>query len=421
MQILLIGNGGREHALCWKLSQGPGVQRIFTSPGNPGTAAVPKNKNIHIPTDDLQALVAFASTEGIDLTVVGPEQPLAAGIVDRFRERGLKIFGPTQAAARLESSKIFAKEIMKAAGVPTARSGAIAKFPDAEKYLKDCAYPIVLKADGLAAGKGVLVAGGPEEAIEFARTMMLTPSLGGAPHRLLVEEFLEGEEVSFFVLSDGNSHVPLGAAQGHKRLGDGDRGPNTGGMGAYSPAPVFTPEIQADVEARIVRPVLDTMREKNIPFTGVLFLGLMLTSEGPKVLEFNVRFGDPETQAILPRLDSDLAELFSLAVRGRLAGASVKWMKEAAVTVVLASVGYPGNPRSGQKILGTGKASDQALVFHAGTRMDAEDLVVSGGRALSVTSLGATLKEARDRAYHAAEWIEYEGKIFRKDIGWRAL
>jgi phosphoribosylamine---glycine ligase len=412
VRILLIGNGGREHALCSKLSESSRVEKIFTIPGNPGTAQVPKNTNIAISADDVSAQMVFASSEGIDLTVVGPEKPLSMGIVDRFRERGLKIFGPTQQAAQLESSKWFAKTIMKEAGVPTANAALFQNMDEAIKILPSLKFPIVLKADGLAAGKGVAICADTAEAESFFNSC--TPPL-------LVEEFMEGEEASFFVISDGSNFLTLTTAQDHKRLLDGDQGPNTGGMGAYSPAPCVTSEIQREVESRIIRPLLAQMNARGTPFTGFLYAGLMLTRDGPKVVEFNVRFGDPEAQAVLPRLKSDLAMLLTSAVRGRLSETNVEWKDDHALTVVLASKGYPASPTTGEAVSGLSEAETKALVFHAGTKQDGNLIRTSGGRVFAVTGLAETLKEAKTKAYEAAEHIQYPGKIFRTDIGWRAL
>ncbi|MFH1017898.1 MAG: phosphoribosylamine--glycine ligase [Pseudomonadota bacterium] len=417
MRVLIIGNGGREHALCWKLSQSPLVRKIINAPGNAGTAKMPKSENVLLPPEDLHALVAFASTEGVDLTIVGPERPLTLGIVDRFQERGLKILGPTQSAARLESSKIFGKEIMKAARVATADSGVFDNLERAERYLQGCPYPVVLKADAPAIGKKVCVARLISEAVETARAIMSTPTWGGQTPRLLVEEYLKGEEVSFLLITDGNDVLPLATARHYRRLLDGNRGADTPGMGACSPSSSCTPQIQAEVERQIVRPVVQVLRERKLLYSGILSIKLMLTAQDPKVLGFNVSFGDPETQAILPRLDSDLAELLARASRGRLRGAEIRWKAETAVTVVLVSEGYPAKVKSGQRIYGTERASDQAIVFHAGTDTDAEHLIVRGGRVLSVSALGQSLQEARDRAYRVAERIEFEGKVFRPDIG----
>ncbi|MFH1262813.1 MAG: phosphoribosylamine--glycine ligase [Pseudomonadota bacterium] len=421
MRILLIGNGGREHAICRALSLSPTVERIFTAPGNPGTAQIEKNRNIALGSADLHALATFASTEGVDLTVVGPEGPLADGIVDRFRERRLDIFGPSKEAARLESSKQFAKEIMAEAKIPTASFQALHSEAEALAYLRRCPYPVVLKADGLAAGKGVAICPGPEDARRFVTAVMGKRIFGDAGATLVAEEFLEGEEVSFLVIADGTHYIPLVSAQDHKRLNDGERGPNTGGMGAYSPAPIFDATMQKLCEARVVRPLLETMAARKNPFSGVLYVGLMITPAGPKVLEFNVRFGDPETQVILPRLTSDLAELLLAAARRRLIGITPTWTADAAIGVVLALAGYPAASKTGATIEGLAEAEKEAFLFHAGTRLDGDRIVTSGGRVLTVTALAPTLKEAAEKAYRAADRIRYDGKVFRNDIGWRVL
>jgi phosphoribosylamine---glycine ligase len=421
MQIFLIGGGGREHAICAALSRSSVVERIFTAPGNAGTARVPKNQNVPLGTDDLQALVHFASAEGIDLTVVGPEKPLADGVVDRFRERNLRIFGPSKAAAQLEGSKRFAKEIMTAAGIPTAAFEILESESQAIAYIERAPYPIVLKADGLASGKGVSICADRNAARAFITDAMERKIFGDAGSTIVAEEYLEGEEASFLVIADGTYYIPLAGAQDHKRLGDGERGPNTGGMGAYSPAPVFDLKTQEIAERTVVRPLLEAMMVRKTPFSGVLYVGLMLTSRGPKVLEFNVRFGDPETQVILPRLQSDLAELLLSAARGRLGTIRPQWTDLAAVGVVLASTGYPTAPKTGFPVDGIAEAETQASVFHSGTRLEGERVVTAGGRVFTVTALAPTLKEAARKAYAAADSIRYEGKIYRKDIGWRAL
>jgi phosphoribosylamine---glycine ligase len=421
MHILLIGSGGREHALCWKLSQSSSVDQILVAPGNPGTAAVPKSRNVPLGGEDLKALVSFASTEGVDLTVVGPEKPLAEGIVDLFRERDLRIFGPSREAARLESSKEFAKRLMADAGIPSASFEVLSSEAQAFDYVKRAPYPLVLKADGLAAGKGVSICPDRKTAETFVQDVMKNRVFGDAGKTVVAEEFLEGEEVSFLVLAHGTDYVPLVAAQDHKRLEEGERGPNTGGMGAYSPAPVFDSSVQKESEEKIVRPLLKILSSKRTPFTGVLYVGLMLTATGPKVLEFNVRFGDPETQVILPRLESDLAELLSAASCGRLRDHVPSWKTDAALTVVLASRGYPASPEAGRTVEGLDEAGREAIVFHSGTKREGARIVTAGGRVLSVTALGPTLAEASSRAYRAVDAIRYEGKTYRKDIGWRAL
>ncbi|HLG20154.1 MAG TPA: phosphoribosylamine--glycine ligase [Bdellovibrionota bacterium] len=421
MRLLLIGSGGREHALCWKLAAGPNVEKIFTAPGNPGTAQVAKNQNIAIPADDIEALVGFASTEGIDLTVVGPEKPLADGIADRFRARNLKIFGPVKAAAQLEASKSFAKNLMNETGIPTADFRTISDVKEAYEYLKSARYPLVLKADGLAAGKGVSICPDAETAKAFAYDSMEKSRFGSAGKTIVAEEFLAGEEASFLVVADGAHYVPLASAQDHKRLLDGDQGPNTGGMGAYSPAPVVTEPLQKEICRTVIEPVLATLAKRGASFVGVLYAGLIVTPSGPRVLEFNVRFGDPEAQAILPRIDSDLSELLMSAVRGKLANTTVAWKKEVALTVVLAAEGYPGNPKSGAEIRGTDSLAPNAVLFHAGTKMQQNRLVTGGGRVFSVTGLGSTFQNAADAAYRAADQIRFDGKICRRDIGWRAI
>lgn len=421
MRILLIGGGGREHALCWKLAQSPQVKEIFTFPGNPGTAQVPKNRNVPFSTTDLQSLLAFASTEGVDLTVVGPEQPLADGVTDLFRERDLHIFGPSKAAAQLEASKQFSKDILAENGIPTAAYETLRSESEALSYLQKASYPLVLKADGLAAGKGVSVCQTPKDAKAFVSNVMGKRCFGDAGATVVAEEFLRGEEASFLVIADGTTYVPLVGAQDHKRLLDGEKGPNTGGMGVYSPAPVFDTTTQKMAEEKVVVPLLKAMADRGTPFTGVLYVGLMLTKEGPKVLEFNVRFGDPEAQVILPRLESDLAELLYAAVRGRLKSTSLRWSNNAALGVVVASPGYPTAPKYGAKITGLDEASEDALLFHAGTKQNGNVLETSGGRVMTVTALAPTLQEAAQKAYRAVEKIQYDGKTYRKDIGWRAL
>ena len=421
MRILLVGSGGREHALCWKFAQNPTVQKIFTTPGNPGTAKIPKNENVSISSEDLKALVSFASSEGIDLTVVGPEKPLVDGIVDIFRDRNLQIFGPSKLSARLEGSKSFAKELMLEADIPTALFEILKSPHQAYQYLKQTKYPIVLKADGLAAGKGVAVCNDEETAKAFVKMVMEEMAFGDAGKIVVAEECLEGEEASFLIATDGIHYVPLASAQDHKRLLEGEKGPNTGGMGAYSPAPVFDQEMQTQTEQEIVSPLLKKLTQKKMPFLGILYVGLMITREGPKVLEFNVRFGDPETQAILPRMESDLTELCWAVTRSRLESLQVTWKKEHALSVVLACEGYPSKPRSGEVISGLDEASKHALIFHSGTKMTGGQLITAGGRVLSVTALGNTLIEASDRAYRAASAIQFQGKIFRKDIGWKAF
>jgi phosphoribosylamine--glycine ligase len=428
MKVLVIGSGGREHALAWKLAQSPKVQRVYVAPGNGGTALDPHLENVAI--SDLPALAEFAAGERIALTVVGPEAPLAAGAVDIFRARGLRVFGPTQAAAQLESSKAFAKAFMQRHAIPT---GAYETFSDAaaaHAYVDRMGAPIVVKADGLAAGKGVVVAATAAEAHEAIDFMLLDDKLGvqhnegGA--RVVIEEFLHGEEASFIVVSDGRHVLPLATSQDHKRLLDGDAGPNTGGMGAYSPAPVVTPNVHARAMHEIVLPTVHGMARDGIPFTGFLYAGLMIDADGrPKTLEFNTRMGDPETQPILMRLKSDLVDLLMHATDGTLDRVELQWDRRAALGVVMAAHGYPLNPRKGDPIRGLpapdSLAPDDAHVFHAGTAEKDGRIVTSGGRVLCVTALGESVKTAQQRAYEVLSDIHFDGAQFRKDIGYRAI
>ncbi len=420
MKILVIGSGGREHALAWRLAQSPRVHKVYVAPGNGGTAREPGLENLAL--TDFTDLIEFCRREDIAYTVVGPEAPLAAGIVDAFRAAGLKIFGPTQAAARLESSKAFAKAFMQRHGIPTA---AYASFGDAEAahaYIRAKGAPIVIKADGLAAGKGVVVATTPEEAHAAVQAMLSGNRLGEAGRRVVIEEYLSGEEASFIVMVDGEHVLPLATSQDHKRLLDGDRGPNTGGMGAYSPAPVITPELHARILREIIRPAVQGMREEGTPYTGFLYAGVMVGEDGaPRVLEFNCRLGDPETQPIMMRLKNDLSQLIEAALRGELDQVEAKWDRRYALGVVLAAEGYPHAPRTGDPISGLGVNTEDCHVFHAGTALVGEQVVTAGGRVLCVTALGDTVKIAQSRAYEVAEGIEFAGRQMRRDIGWRAL
>ena len=420
MKLLVIGSGGREHALAWKLAQSPRVQKVFVAPGNGGTATEPGLENVEIssPAD----LIGFSKKEQIQLTVVGPEAPLAAGIVDAFRDAGLRIFGPVGAAAQLEASKDFAKQFTVRHGLPTARHASFTRPTEAKAYVEQHGAPIVVKADGLAAGKGVVVAASVEEAIAAIDSMLVERSLGDAGARVLIEEFLEGEEASFIVMSDGVHALPLATSQDHKRLKDGDRGPNTGGMGAYSPAPVVTPELHARVMREIIQPAIAGMARDGTPYLGFLYAGLMIDRAGnPKTLEFNCRLGDPETQPILLRLKSDLLTLVEHALEGTLDRATAEWDRRSALGVVLAAAGYPGEPRKGDAIEGLPKPTEDCRVFHAGTRLEGKGVITNGGRVLCVTALGDSLKLARRRAYEAADSIRFEGMQLRKDIGYRAL
>ncbi len=411
MKLLVIGGGGREHALAWKLSQSPRVQKVYVAPGNGGTAAEPDAQNV--PLEAIPELVAFAKKESIYLTVVGPEAPLADGVVDAFREAGLRIFGPTRAAAQLESSKDFAKRFMVRHGIPTARHATFEDAAAAKAYVEKEGAPIVVKADGLAAGKGVVVAQSVAEAHEAI------DRLGG---KLVIEECLQGEEASFIVLADGAHALALATSQDHKRLRDGDAGPNTGGMGAYSPAPVVTPKVHARVMREIIQPAIAGMAKDGTPYTGFLYAGLMIDAAGtPKTLEFNCRLGDPEAQPILLRLKSDLLALLDTALEGRLNDAEAEWDRRAALGVVLAAHGYPEQPRKGDRIAGIPAPAADCRVFQAGTRAAGGDLLTSGGRVLCVTALGDNLRAARSRAYEAVERIRFDGMQYRKDIGHRAL
>ena len=420
MKLLVIGSGGREHALAWKLAQSPRVQKVFVAPGNGGTATEAGLENVALTkTEDL---VSFCRKEKIYLTVVGPEAPLAAGVVDAFQDAGLKIFGPSRAAAQLEASKDFAKSFMARHAIPTALHRTFDSADEAKAYVAQRGAPIVVKADGLAAGKGVVVATTVAEADAAIDQMMTQKTLGTAGARLVVEQFLEGEEASFIVMSDGVQVLPLATSQDHKRLRDGDTGPNTGGMGAYSPAPVVTPEVHARVMREIVLPAIQGMAQDGIPYVGFLYAGLMIDRDGnPKTLEFNCRLGDPETQPIILRLKSDLLGVIERALEGGLDGVEVEWDRRAALGVVMAAHGYPDEPRRGDAIGGLPKGEPECRVFHAGTRLDGKNLVTNGGRVLCVTALGDSVKMARARAYEALEPIRFAGMQYRKDIGHRAL
>ena len=420
MRVLLIGGGGREHALAWKIAQSPLCEALFAAPGNPGTAQC--GTNVAVAVEDHNAVVRFCRSERIDFVVVGPEVPLVAGIVDDLAAAGIQAFGPSRAAAQLEGSKAFTKELCAEFGIPTA---AFARFTDeaaARAYVRERGAPIVVKADGLAAGKGVVVATAVAEA-EEAVAMMFGGSLGAAGTEVVIEEFLEGEEASFFALCDGTRAIPLGTAQDHKRAYDGDEGPNTGGMGAYSPAPVLTPDIEARVMREIVEPTLAGMRARGTPFVGVLYAGLMLTPGGPKLIEYNVRFGDPECQVLMPRLESDILALMRDACDGALGTFPLRWSHETALTVVLAARGYPGTVEKGSEIRGidAAEAVPGARVFHAGTREEHGRLTANGGRVLNVTALGSTVAEAQERAYAAVNRIDGPEGFCRRDIGWRAV
>jgi phosphoribosylamine--glycine ligase len=420
MKILVIGSGGREHALAWKLAQSPRIQMVYVAPGNGGTALDPRLENV--PISDPQWLAQFVIKENIALTVVGPEAPLAAGVVNLFRDQGLKIFGPTKEAAQLESSKDFAKAFMKRHGIPTAEYQTFADAKAAHAYVDAKGAPIVIKADGLAAGKGVVVAMTLDEAHAAVDMMLSDNRLGDAGARVVIEEFLEGEEASFIVMVDGKNILPLATSQDHKRLKDHDEGPNTGGMGAYSPAPIITPSLHARVMREIIVPTVQGMAQDGIPFSGFLYAGLMIDKDGkPRTLEFNCRMGDPETQPIMARLKTDLVTVMEHAVHGTLDAVELEWDRRTAMGVVMAAHGYPDAPRKGDVITGIPAESDSHVVFHAGTTLDGDRLVTSGGRVLCVVGLGDSVRMAQKEAYTAVDQIHFDGMQFRRDIGWRAL
>lgn len=420
MKVLVIGGGGREHALAWKLAQSPRVSRVLVAPGNAGTALEEGVSNVAISA--IPDLVEFARREQIALTVVGPEAPLAAGVVDAFQGAGLRIFGPTQRAARLESSKDYAKAFMARHGIPSADYATFSDVREAHAYIDAKGVPIVVKADGLAAGKGVVVAMTVAEAHAAVDMMLIENRMGAAGARVVIEAFLTGEEASFIVLCDGRHALPLAGSQDHKRLRDGDVGPNTGGMGAYSPAPVVTPAVHAKVMREVVQPVLTGMERDGVPYTGFLYAGLMIDGEGQvKVLEFNCRLGDPEAQPILMRLKSDLADLIEQALEGALDRAEAEWDQRTALGVVLAAAGYPDAPRRGDLIEGLPESGDDYHVFHAGTELTDGQVITSGGRVLCVTALGHNVRTAQRRAYEIAGAIRFDGMQLRRDIGHRAI
>jgi phosphoribosylamine--glycine ligase len=424
MKILVIGGGGREHALAWKLAQSPRVQTVFVAPGNGGTAADPALRNV--PITDLAALVDFAQAEKVALTVVGPEAPLAAGVVGLFLGRGLRIFGPTRAAAQLESSKAFSKDFMQRHGIPTARYATFSNAAAAHAHIDAQGAPIVVKADGLAAGKGVVVALTTAEAHAAIDAMLVGHSMGEAGARVVVEDFLAGEEASFIVLCDGRHVLPLASSQDHKRLSDNDQGPNTGGMGAYSPAPVVTPAVHARIMREVIMPTVEGMAADGIPYTGFLYAGVMIDGAGGvRVLEFNCRLGDPETQPIVLRMKTDLVELAQAAVGGKLDQVEAEWDRRAGLGVVLAAAGYPDDPRKGAAIHGLDDVDEETdadcKVFHAGTALADGSVVVSGGRVLCVTALGDSVKQAQRAAYDAVARIHFDGMQYRTDIGHRAV
>ena len=421
MKILVVGSGGREHALAWRIAQTPGLQKVLVAPGNAGTACERELENLAV--TDIEALADFAEREKIHLTLVGPEAPLAAGIVDVFRTRGLRIFGPTKAAAQLESSKDFARRFMARHGIPTAEFATFADVQAAHAYVENKGAPIVIKADGLAAGKGVVVALSLHEAHAAIDMMLLDNKMGDAGARVVIEEFLEGEEASFIVMADGRNVLPLATSQDHKRLQDGDQGPNTGGMGAYSPAPVVTPQVHAKVMREVIMPTIQGMEKDHIPFTGFLYAGLMIKPDGSlKVLEFNCRMGDPETQPIMMRLKSDFVKILDAAIDGRLDKVEAEWDRRIALGVVLAAEHYPDTPKKGDVIHGLPQQeAEDVHVFHAGTTLRDGQVVTAGGRVLCVTALGDNAKTAQKRAYEAVDTIRFDGMQYRRDIGYRAI
>jgi phosphoribosylamine--glycine ligase len=423
MKILIVGGGGREHALAWKAAQSEKVDMVFVAPGNPGTAAEDKVSNIDIGAEDISALKTFAEKEAIALTIVGPENSLVDGIVDEFRQAGLPCFGPSKDAAILEGSKSFSKDFLQRHNIPTAEYQVFTEVDPAKAYVKEKGAPIVVKADGLAAGKGVIIAMTENEAIVAIEDMLAGSKFGDAGHRVVIEEFMQGEEASFIVMSDGKNILPLASSQDHKARDEGDVGPNTGGMGAYSPAPVVTDEIHDRIMREVIAPTIRGMAEEGREYVGFLYAGVMITADGtPRVLEFNCRFGDPETQAILMRLKSDLVQLCQAALDGKLNEVTADWDKRAALGVVLASAGYPASARKGDMISGLGNDFPEGTkVFHAGTAQQDNAVVTAGGRVLCVTALGETVSQAQESAYQAVAKINWDGMFYRKDIGYRAI
>ena len=419
MKVLVVGSGGREHALCWKIAQRPDTE-VYVAPGNIGMVDVATLVNIKV--DDIAGLVDFAKAEGIDLTVVGPELPLTLGIVDAFQEAGLACFGPNKAAAKLEGSKAFSKELMKKYGIPTAAFDTFTDVEKAKAFVDEIGVPCVVKADGLAAGKGVIICMTREEADKAIEDMLTDHAFGDASATIVIEEYMVGPEVSVLAFADGKTVLPMVSAQDHKRIFDGDKGPNTGGMGAYSPAPVYTEALSTEVNKTIIEPTIAAMAAEGTPFTGILYTGLMLTEKGPRVLEYNVRFGDPETQPIMVRMKSDIVALFQACVDGKLDEATLEWHDEAAVCVIMASGGYPASSEKGVPIYGLDDiAAEEAIVFHSGTAEKDGEIVTNGGRVLGVTAKDATIKGAIDKAYAAVEKINFDHMQFRRDIGARAL
>ncbi len=421
MKVLVIGGGGREHALCWGLSQSNRVENIYCAPGNAGISDIAEC--IDIKAEDIDSLIDFARYEWIDLTVVGPEAPLSLGIADAFEREGLKIFGPSKAAAQIEGSKVFSKNFMRRYGIPTAEYKTFTSYLHAEEYIRLKGAPIVIKADGLAAGKGVIVAKRVEEALDALRLIMKDRIFGNAGDRVVVEQCLEGEEASFMAMTDGKTVLPLATSQDHKRVFDGDEGPNTGGMGAYSPAPVITDALEMEVIQRIMLPAIKGFSKEGIPYKGILYAGLMVVNNRPYVLEFNCRFGDPEAQPVIARLKTGLFDLIEACVEGRLNDIDIRWKPEASLCVVLASRGYPGSYEKGKRIDGLEAVNEMqdVFVFHSGTSFNNDDMVTSGGRVLGVTALGRDISEAKQRAYAAIKKIHFDGMHYRRDIGDKAI
>jgi phosphoribosylamine--glycine ligase len=423
MNVLIIGGGGREHALAWKIAQSPLVETVYAAPGNPGIARMEKGRCAPIGANDIEGMDAYIREHGVSLVVVGPEDPLCAGIVDQLSARGHTVFGPSAAAARLEGSKSFAKAFMARHGIPTAAYAEFTDMDEAAAYVRRQGAPIVVKADGLAAGKGVAVCHDEESAVQAIERCMRDRDFGEAGARVVIEECLVGEEASILAFCDGERVVPMAASQDHKPVFDGDAGPNTGGMGAYSPAPVVTPELLEEIEARVLRPVIAGMAEAGTPYRGILYAGLMITAAGPRVVEFNVRFGDPETQVVLPRMTSDIVPVFLACCNGTLDRVAVEYDGGACVSVVMASGGYPNTYSKGLEITGIERAetSGGVMVFHAGTREEEGRIVTNGGRVLNVTASAASIPEAIEKAYAAVDQIHFEGAHFRRDIGGKAL
>lgn len=421
MKVLVTGSGGREHALAWRIAQSSGVERVYVAPGNAGTALEDKIENVPISPLDFDGLIQFARSNDIGLTVVGPEDPLVAGIVDRFNEAGLRCFGPSKLAAQLEGSKSFTKAFLVKYKIPTGDYQVFSDVEQATNYVAGLSPPIVIKADGLAAGKGVVLAADQREAVLTIQDMLSGDLLDGAGSTIVIEEFLPGEEASFIVVADGENFLPFATSQDHKAAYDGDQGPNTGGMGAYSPAPVVTKEVYRRIIEQVIEPTIAGMRAEGHPYTGFLYAGLMIDESGnPRVIEFNCRFGDPETQPIMSRLQSDLVELMQGAIDGKLSTMDIAFSDQVALTVVLASGGYPGSYEKGKIVNGLLEVAD-AKVFHAGTSLKDETVITSGGRVLGVTAIGKTVSEAQRKVYGAIEKIDFEGMIYRRDIGYRAI